>query len=135
MYKRKSLSTDGFAALLLVITISISLMTTMIASGDSLWRLKTNIAELSNRTQRELAAIACRDIALLYISEDPEYIEPEAIDLGSGVQCSIISISRLSGSRVIKTSGIYKGEQITLTSQIDVTNSGLNPSFLHDSFR
>ncbi len=141
MPKQRFLSTNGFAALLLVITISISLMTAMIASGDSLWRLKLNVAELSDRTQRELAAITCRDIALLYISEDPEYIDPERVDLGHGVECSIVSITRLNGSlspfapRVIQTSGMYKDRQVTLTSQIDVANTGLNPSFLYDSFR
>ena len=116
-------------------------MTLMIASGDSLWRLKINVAELSDRTQRELAAVACRDIALLYISEDPEYIDPETVDLGNGVQCSIVSISRLNGSlspfatRLVLTSGVYKDKQVTLTSKISVTNTGLNPSFLHDPFR
>lgn len=141
MLKCRSLSTHGFAALLLVITISISLMTLMIALGDSLWRLKLNVAELSDRTQSELAAVACRDIALLYISEDPEYVDPETVDLGNGLQCSILSILRLNGSlspfapRVIQTSGMYKERQITLTSQTDVANTGLYPSFLYDSFR
>jgi hypothetical protein len=122
--------TGGFAALLLVITLSLSIMLALVEAGDSTWRLRQDVLSLGDRTQRQLAAEACRQMALLYIAEDPDYAGPAYFDFGSGIACNIVSIIHANGNispfadRIIETTGNFRQGTSTMISVIEITNKG-----------
>lgn len=124
MHKQK-----GFAALLMVISLSVALMVGMVSVGDSEWRLETDVELLRHRTQSELAAESCRNLALIHLAEDPEYIKPFAVNYGEGVVCSIDSIKRNDSNRVIETTGVYKGVSTSMISRVIVTNEGVKEDY------
>lgn len=121
---------QGFAALLMVISLSVSILAAMVALGDSEWRLRNEVVLLADRTQRQLSAESCRQLAVMYISEDPEYSAPTRF-IFDDIECTIDSISRMAGSlspfadRVIVTTGTYKDVSATLVSVISVSNFGI----------
>lgn len=128
----------GFAALLFVISISISLMMILIAASDTMWLLQKDVQFLGDRTERQLAAESCRQLALLYIAEDPDYDKPKHFEFddknnqnnNEKISCDILSISRIQSSspfsdRSIITSGYYRGGTSTMESSVHITNHGL----------
>lgn len=121
----------GFAALLLVITLSVTILTALVEVGNSTWRLKQNVILLGDRTQRQLAAESCRQMALLYIAEDPDYDQQSFINLGNDVRCTISSIKQLNNNpspfadRMIETKGVYMNGTSTMISVVGITNQGL----------
>lgn len=121
---------QGFAALLMVISLSVSILAAMAALSESELRLRNEVELLADRTQRQLSAESCRQLAVMYISEDPEYSAPVRFNL-EDIECTIDSISRMAGSlspfadRVIVTTGVYKNVSATLISVIGVSNFGI----------
>ncbi|MES3005814.1 MAG: hypothetical protein V4664_02610 [Patescibacteria group bacterium] len=119
----------GFAALLLVVSLSLSIILALVEAGNSTWLLKQDVIMLGDRTQRQLAAEVCHQLALLYMSENPDYSDPIYFEFGRGIHCSIVSITPNNPSpfadRVIETIGTYAGVSSSMVSIVGVTNRGL----------
>ncbi len=127
----------GFAAILLVIVVSLSLMAAMVTLGDRNWLLRQDALMVTEGVEREIAAAFCRNLALSYLATDPDFTTENAgliplaenniPGLGSDMSCIISSVT----NKQITTLGFPRGSTSivatsTLITNISITNTGIS---------